>query len=187
MDIVKRALLGDKKAQEELTEKGELHHYPYKNGSWVRNPRLYSLWGSMVHRCENKKRDSYQRYGGRGITVCEEWHDANLFMDWAENNGYKPGLQLDRIENDKGYSPDNCRWVTAKENARNTRRNRHLTINGEKKTVAEWCEIYDVSPYTVYWWIKKKGESHAVMMIQERNTRPQILTDEEMERLEGLE
>lgn len=182
---IELALLGDRAAQERITERGGMKkHYPYKNGSWVRNPKLYSLWNSMIHRCEDKKRESYQRYGKRGIAVCKEWHDANVFMDWAENNGYKPGLQIDRIDNEKGYSPENCRWVTAKQNSRNTRRNRNLTINGEKKTVSEWCEIYDVSPYTVYWWIKHKGEDHAVMMIQKKNTRAPILTPEQIKRLE---
>ena len=191
MDEIKpmRVLVACEESQEvakRLTEKG-VHPYPYKDGSWQRNPRLYSLWNTMIHRCEDPKRESYPRYGGRGIKVCEEWHSANVFMDWAEAHGYAPGLQLDRIDNDGDYTPENCRWVTVKENCRNSRRNRFLTVNGERKTVAEWCETYNVSPYTVYWWIKEKGEDHAVCMIQKRNTRAPILGEREMEMLEGME
>lgn len=187
MDDIKLALLGNREAAKRLTDAGVLP-YPYKDGSWQRNPRLYSLWNTMRHRCEDPKRESYQRYGGRGIKVCQEWHDANTFMDWAESHGYKPGLQLDRIDNDGDYSPENCRWVTAKENSRNKRTNRLLTINGKTKTVSEWCEVYDVSPYTVYWWIREKGYKYAEKKVQSRNTRAPILSAEEMEmkRLEAL-
>lgn len=153
----------------------------------MRNPRLYSLWNTMRHRCEDPKRESYQRYGGRGIKVCQEWHDANTFMDWAESHGYKPGLQLDRIDNDGDYSPENCRWVTAKDNSRNKRTNRLLTINGKTKTVSEWCEVYDVSPYTVYWWIREKGYKYAEEKVQSQNTRAPILSEREMEMLNGKE
>ena len=179
---VNLALHGDHEAAKRLTEEGGLP-YPYKDGSWQRNPRLYSLWNTMRHRCEDPKRESYQRYGGRGIKVCQEWHDANTFMDWAESHGYKPGLQLDRIDNDGDYSPENCRWVTAKENSRNKRTNRLLTINGKTKTVSEWCEVYDVSPYTVYWWIREKGCKYAEEKVQSRNTRAPILSAEELEEL----
>ena len=184
---IRLALLGDHEAAKRLTETGVLLPYPYKDGSWQRNPRLYSLWNTMRHRCEDPKRESYQRYGGRGIKVCQEWHDANTFMDWAELHGYKPGLQLDRIDNDGDYSPENCRWVTAKENSRNKRTNRLLTINGKTKTVSEWCEVYDVSPYTVYWWIREKGYKYAEEKVQSRNTRAPILSEREMEMLEGME
>lgn len=187
MDEKILAMLGDRDAQERFTAEEVIRQYPYKNGAWARNPRLYYLWRTMIHRCENPRRESYERYGGRGISVCSEWHEANKFMDWAEREGYAPGLQLDRINNNGDYCPENCRWVTAKENARNTRRNRFLTISGERKTVAEWCEIYDVSPYTVYWWIKEKGEGHAAEMIQKRNARSHVLSADELERLEEME
>lgn len=182
---IRAALLGDKEVAKRLTDAGVLLPYPYKDGSWQRNPRLYSLWNTMRHRCEDPKRESYQRYGGRGIKVCQEWHDANTFMDWAELHGYKPGLQLDRIDNDGDYSPENCRWVTAKENSRNKRTNRLLTINGKTKTVSEWCEVYDVSPYTVYWWIREKGYKYAEEKVQSRNTRAPILSEAEIQKLEG--
>ncbi len=69
----------------------------------------------------------------------------------------------DRIDNDGDYSPENCRWVTAKDNSRNKRTNRLLAINGKTKTVSEWCEVYDVSPYTVYWWIRELCLEYGLM------------------------
>lgn len=139
-----------------------------KHGAWKRNERLYLVWSTMIHRCEDEKREKYKDYGGRGIKVCEEWHDVNCFMDWAFANGYKAGTQLDRIDNDGNYEPSNCRWVTPKENSRNRRNTVYLTIDGETKCVAEWCEKLNVSQYTVYWWIRKKGKAYAEQRIKER-------------------
>jgi hypothetical protein len=112
-------------------------------------------------------------YGGRGISVCEEWHDPNAFIDWAESNGYANGLQIDRIDNQGSYSPSNCRWVSIKVNSRNTRRNKNLTIFGETKTVAEWCETINISQYTIYWWIRKFGVEECVKRIYERLNKTQ--------------
>jgi hypothetical protein len=73
---------------------------------------LYATWGSMKQRCYNPNATGYERYGGRGITICDEWLESSeSFFKWAEEVGYEPGLTLDRIDNDKGYSPDNCRFV----------------------------------------------------------------------------
>lgn len=132
-----------------------------KHGLYRNNAALFNVWNTMKSRCENPNRQNYINYGGRGIKVCKEWCDAKDFVIWALNNGYEKGLQLDRIDNDGNYEPSNCRWVTPKENSRNRRNTKHLTINGETKCVSEWCEIMNISKFTVYWWIKKKGREYA--------------------------
>lgn len=90
----------------------------------LRKHKLYGVWRSMKERCTLKTHVAYKDYGGRGITVCEEWkNDFKKFYDWSIQNGYKEGLTIDRIDNDKGYYPENCRWVTMKvqnTNKRNT-------------------------------------------------------------------
>lgn len=122
---------------------------------------LFNVWQTMKSRCENKNRKKYKDYGGRGIKVCDEWQEAINFVSWALQNGYKKGLQIDRINVNGDYEPNNCRWVTPKENARNRRNTKLLTVNGTTKCVSEWCEILPVSDFTVYWWIREKGKEYA--------------------------
>ena len=116
-----------------------------KGGESVREAlsktRLYSIWKNMKYRCYNCKDRKYANYGGRGITVCDEWKNSfQAFAEWALNNGYDDppmdadkkwisinALTLDRVDSDKGYSPDNCRWVTFQDNRRN-RKKEHLEI-----------------------------------------------------------
>ena len=112
--------------------------------------RLYHVWSGMRSRCRNPKSPDYKRYGGRGITVCDEWNSYSAFRDWALENGYDSNAErfqctLDRIDNDKGYSPQNCRWVSLTVNNNNTSSNRFLVFEGEKHTVAEWARIQGLS------------------------------------------
>jgi len=87
---------------------------------------LFYVWQSMRARCYNKNRPRYNDWGGRGITVCDEWNkDFKIFYDWSIEKGYKKSLQIDRINNDGNYEPNNCRWVTAKENNSNKRKRRN--------------------------------------------------------------
>ena len=87
--------------------------------------RLKGVWSSMKSRCNNPMNNAYDHYGGRGITVCDEWNDFQRFYDWAVNNGYSEGLTLDRIDNDGSYFPNNCRWVTMK--VQNSNKGRYKT------------------------------------------------------------
>lgn len=86
--------------------------------------RLYGAWSNARERCKNQNYKHFHRYGGRGITFTEEWNDYQIFMEWALANGYHDDLTLDRRDNDKGYSPENCRWITQREQNRNKGNNK---------------------------------------------------------------
>ena len=142
-------------------------YHPYRD-----NPRIARIYDSMKSRCCNSNRQKYESYGARGIYVCDEWKDNfNEFCSWALSNGYSDNLQLDRIENNGPYSPENCRWVTAKENSRNRRNSKYLTLYGIRKTVAEWCETIDISEYTIYWWLREYGEEECAHRVYQRLSR----------------
>lgn len=111
---------------------------------------LHNRWLNMKSRCYNPRNKRYDRYGGRGIFVCDEWLDFQNFYDWAISNGFSEELSLDRIDNDKGYSPENCRWATPRQQANNTRRNVFVEYMGQRKTVAEWCRELGLDKRTVY-------------------------------------
>lgn len=120
----------------------------FKNG--LNGTRLYYSWYNMCNRCNRENNYEYIHYGARGITVCDEWLGDNGFVnftDWAFKNGYNDTLTLDRKDNSKGYSPENCRWVDKFVQANNKRNNRFIKINGEIGTVANMARKYDVD----YW------------------------------------
>lgn len=113
--------------------------------------RLNGVYKNMKTRCYNKNYYQYKDWGGRGIIVCDEWrNNFQAFCDWAIENGYKEGLQIDRIDNNKGYSPDNCRWVDVKTQSNNRRSNIYLTYNGKTQTMKQWAEELDINYMTIY-------------------------------------
>ena len=117
-----------------------------------RKTRLYRIWTNMKNRCFNKNYKNYKRYGAKGITVCDEWSGENDFINfymWAMSSGYKEYLTIDRIDNNEGYSPDNCRWATYEEQANNKTNNRLFRFNGETQTLSEWSKIYDINQSTL--------------------------------------
>lgn len=117
--------------------------------------KIYRLWCYMRERCNSENHKSYKYYGGRGIKVCKEWDVAKNFIDWALSNGYKEGLTLDRINTDGDYSPNNCRFISNKEQQRNKRNNRFFEINGVKRTVSHWAEISGIDRHTLLYRINK--------------------------------
>ena len=112
--------------------------------------RLYPVWTSMKQRCFNEKNKTYKYYGGRGITVCEEWLNPSKFIDWCINNGWKEGLQIDRINNDGNYDPLNCRFVTRRTNINNRRK-----LNSSQ-------EYIGVRPHRNRWVTKIRVEGKAI-------------------------
>ena len=112
--------------------------------------RLYGIWQGMKERCLKEYSPAYKWYGGRGITICQEWlDDFYNFYNWAIANGYKENLSIDRINVDGNYEPSNCKWIPLEEQALNTRTTKFLTYKGETKTVSEWCEITGIKKTTM--------------------------------------
>lgn len=101
--------------------------------------RIYRIWSNMKTRCFNKNRDSFYRYGGRGITVCDDWLTFNNFYNWAIQNGYKDNLTLDRINVDGNYEPNNCRFITIQEQQKNRSNLHFLSYNGETMCLRDWA------------------------------------------------
>jgi len=114
----------------------------------MRNTREYMIWQGMKKRCMNPNAINYKDYGAKGITVCDKWMD---FAGFYEDMGLSNGLCLDRIDNTKGYSKENCRWVNHSQNNRNKSNN--VLICG--KTMVEWSEISGLSPQVISHRIKK--------------------------------
>ena len=122
--------------------------------------RIHETWNHMIQRCRNEKHPYFKDYGGRGITVCDEWLGTEGFIrfnEWAMTNGYQDNLTLDRIENDKGYSPNNCRWVDQLTQNNNKRSNKRYEYNGESHTISEWARIYGIKYTTLDTRLNKRG------------------------------
>lgn len=130
--------------------------------------RIRRIYAGMVQRCYNPNAHAYQHYGGRGISICDEWrYNRELFVEWSLNNGYADDLTIDRINNDGNYEPGNCRWADRKTQANNQRRDNIVppirkprktwTIDGETKFCRDWCKEYGISYEAAYYRINHKG------------------------------
>lgn len=117
--------------------------------------RLYGVWRGMIDRCYNPQSRFYFRYGGRGIKICDEWLNSYAnFREWANNNGYDPTIPkgqctIERVDNDKGYEPDNCIWTSLKRQCNNRSNNHTITYNGVTHTVTEWSDITGIRKDTL--------------------------------------
>ena len=148
-----------KESLEEIRKK-----YIYKHGGACHGgskEKLYFTWLNIKKRCENQCDHNYKNYGGRGITLCKEWHDYSVFREWAMNSGYNPAKSgnectIDRIDVNGNYEPQNCRWVNRKVQNNNRRNNRYIEFNGQKLTLSQWAEKlnvnYDTLKYRVDNW-----------------------------------
>lgn len=123
------------------------------HSSGGRQSHTYKTWASMKERCTNPCHDAFVRYGGRGIGVCQRWQDS--FEAFLEDMGPRPaGHTLDRIDNTKGYSKDNCRWATQRQQQNNRRNNRLVTVSGVEDTLANHCRRYGVKPHVMRYRLK---------------------------------
>lgn len=139
----------------------ESGHSNYKYG--CKTNRLYTIWRGMKARCLNINDKCYHLYGGRGISICKEWmNDFASFQSWSLNNGYADNLSIDRIDSNGNYEPNNCRWATSSEQNSNKSNNHYLTIDGETKTLGEWCRIYKANREKVKYNLKKHSAKEAL-------------------------
>jgi hypothetical protein len=123
-----------------------------KNGTkhGLRKTRIYSTWSAMIQRCCNENSRAYKDYGGRGITVCDEWRlSIETFHGWAVNNGYKENLTIERIENNGNYCPSNCKWIPMKDQLRNQRTSKRLTYKNQTKIAADWGRELGIPASTI--------------------------------------
>ena len=147
----------------------------YKNPKThgLRYTREHNIWTGMKQRCLDKNSSNYKNYGGRGITICDEWRDDfKVFYDWAHENGYSNELTIDRVDNDMGYFPENCRWVTYKEQILNQRPKpscRTISVNGKRIYLQDLSRSHGILSQTlrkrldIYKWsagdlLNKSGE-----------------------------
>ena len=122
----------------------------------MRKTQIYRRWASLKTRCLNPNALSFAYYGGRGITLCEAWHSfENFYLDMGE---CPPGMELDRIDNARGYTADNCRWVSREVNANNKRNNRPISYQGRTQNLGQWA--------------KELGLSHATLVLRLKQGRP---------------
>lgn len=128
-------------------EKARLNHLTHGESG----TRLHNIWLAMKRRCDTENIQAYRDYGGRGITVCQEWYQHyEAFRDWAMANGYTDDLSIDRIDNNGDYTPQNCRWVDSVAQANNRRSNHLLTYQGETHTLTEWAHKIGLNYQTLY-------------------------------------
>lgn len=114
--------------------------------------RLHKIWHSMYCRCYYSSTNQYKNYGGKGIKVCEEWKHSEGFVNfykWAISNGYSEELTLDRIDNEKDYCPENCRWATPKSQSNHKTNNIYYTYKGKTQTSKQWCDEFGISQTTL--------------------------------------
>lgn len=130
----------------EAKERGREKAHSMRRKHGLSHTRLYHIWRKAIARCCDVNDPQYRNYGARGIFFFKPWKDSfEEFVSWAINSGYSDELQIDRVDNDKSYSPENCRWVTQEENANNKRTNRRITVGDETHTLAEWSRIVGIS------------------------------------------
>lgn len=142
-----------------------------------KNVEIYWAWKSMKQRTQNPKCSAYKNYGARGIRVCEAWQKFEPFCEWALSAGWRKGLDLDRIDNNGNYCPENCRWATRQDNVNNRRVTVFIKVNGERKTCSQWSKESGIPQGTLNVWHLNKGEQYVASRIVEAKEHGYIEKD----------
>lgn len=135
--------------------------------------RLYRIWAGIIQRCCNsRERYEWEKYGGRGISICDEWRNSfETFRRWALDNGYSENLSIDRIDVNKGYCPENCRWATVYEQNNNKRTSRKITFCGETGTIREFSDRYGLDYSCLYARLKSGWTIEKALLTPSNNGR----------------
>lgn len=133
------------------------------------NKRLHNIWNGMLDRCTNKNNPAYENYGGRGIFVCQEWHDFPTFYNWAICNGYNDSLSIERINNNDGYYAENCKWANRYEQANNKRNVTKFNYNGCEYSMAQLSKMSGIPYDTLRARLLLYGYSVEEAMIDKKN------------------
>lgn len=137
---------------------------PGKKHGFAKTP-LFDVWHLMRRRCYKVGSKNYHQYGALGIKMCDEWKDnAGAFVEWAKANGYKKGLQIDRIDTYGNYEPSNCRFVTSKVNNNNRKDNKLVEFNGQVKTLQEWADEWKIDRSFIRYCLRKGWPIEKVFM-----------------------
>lgn len=141
-------------------------HLDARNG---KHNKIYDIHQAMKQRCLNPNQKFYKNYGGRGIKICDEWLDYKNLKKWAINNGYREGLDLDRINNDGNYEPSNCRWISHKVNCNNRSTRKIIKIKGKEYTVEDIVKKYNLSKTCIHNRLKRGDKEEE--LIRQKGTR----------------
>lgn len=129
--------------------------------------RAYASWRNMIARCEDPNHNSYADYGGRGIEICDNWKSFEKF--YADMGDPPEGKTLERIDNNGSYCPENCTWASKKQQARNKRSNRMITLDNETRCLAEWCDLYGIDPDLVWGRLRRGWDAKKALTLPKLN------------------
>ncbi len=145
-----------------------------KKINW-QNSRIKNIYQGLIQRCYNQKDESYRWYGAKGIKVCEEWiNNPASFESWALKNGYKDNLTIDRINSDKDYCPDNCRWVSMVDNSKYKSTTSLITVNDIAHTGREWATILNLGVNTINKMLRNYSQEQVIEFIKQRLANPNV-------------
>lgn len=150
------------------------NYYNFNKYNWS-NERIGSIFNGIKDRCYNKNNKSYKWYGGKGVKVCKEWIDnPKLFENWALSNGYKDDLTIDRIDENKDYCPENCRWITNINNAKYKSTTSLIEVDGETHTGKDWAKILGFGINLINNYIRKYGLENTIKFIKKYQANPTL-------------
>ncbi len=150
------------------------NYYNFNKYNWS-NERVGSIFNGIKDRCYNKNNKSYKWYGEKGIKVCKEWIDnPKLFENWALSNGYKDDLTIDRIDENKDYCPENCRWISNNDNAKYKSTTSLIEVDGEIHTGKDWARILGFGPNLINNYIRKYGLENTIEFIKRYRVNPTL-------------